>query len=286
MPLYLVPTPLGNLRDITLRSLDILKSANLIVAEDTRVTHRLLSAHGISGIQLLTFHAHSSPATIEAIVLRAQTEQVVFVSDAGMPGISDPGSELVRAAREALVPVEVLPGACAFIGSAVLSGFTIVGVSFEGFVPRTQGARRAAFAQALQRGTSSSWYESPHRIIATLTTLHELAPDIQIFVLREYTKMFEQQILGKPQAVLLALEQPVRGEITLVLDGSSYGTPDPQATATPEELDASIEQLAEDGLSSAAIAKRLASEGWGERSTLYRRIAQRGKADCEGPTTS
>jgi 16S rRNA (cytidine1402-2'-O)-methyltransferase len=280
VPLLLVPTPLGNLRDITLRALDALREAALIVAEDTRVTHKLLEGHGISGQSMMAFHAHSPPSLIEKIIERAREEIVVAVSDAGMPGISDPGSDLVRAARDAGVTVEVLPGPCAFVSAAVLSGFPIVGLAFEGFVPRTGGARRKALAAALAGGRTTVWYESPHRIRDSLATLEELDPGSQVFVLREYTKFFEQQALGKPNAVNAALADPIRGEITMVLAASN--TVDDPSLRSEDDLEARISALEAQQLKSTAIAKTLSLEGWGERSELYLRLIQRGKPDGDG----
>jgi len=138
-----VPTPLGNLRDITLRALDVLRDATLIVAEDSRVARRLLSAYELPGRELWTYHEHNAAATTGAILERAREALVAVVTDAGMPGISDPGSALVAAARAAAVPVEVLPGPTAFACAAVLSGFDLRRFAFEGFPPRAGGERRA-----------------------------------------------------------------------------------------------------------------------------------------------
>ncbi|MBV8149947.1 MAG: 16S rRNA (cytidine(1402)-2'-O)-methyltransferase [Candidatus Eremiobacteraeota bacterium] len=216
MGLVFVPTPLGNLRDITLRALDALRDATLVVAEDTRVARRLLSALEIGGKEIVRY-PRGGGRGFQRILERARDEAVVVVTDAGTPGISDPGGTLVRAAREAGVGVEVLPGPSAAIVAAVLSGFDLRRFSFEGFVPRTEGARRNAFARAQASGATTIWYESPHRIVRTLETLAALEPDAAVFVARELTKLHEQQILGTPEHVLAALERPVRGEIVLVL---------------------------------------------------------------------
>ncbi len=149
MSLILVPTPLGNLRDITLRALDALREADAIVAEDTRVARRLLSALDIPAPKLLHYDEHSARSTLDAIIERARTETIVVVTDAGMPGISDPGIELVRHARTHGISVEALPGPSAFVVGAVLSGFDLARFSFEGFVPRTRRARREIFSRAL-----------------------------------------------------------------------------------------------------------------------------------------
>jgi 16S rRNA (cytidine1402-2'-O)-methyltransferase len=280
MGLTFVPTPLGNLRDITLRALDALRDAELIVAEDTRVARKLLSAHGIAGAQMWTYHEHNAAGSTEAILERAATGNVAVVTDAGMPGISDPGSALVAAARAAGITVDVLPGPTAFACAAVLSGFDVRRFVFEGFPPRTSGARKTAFRAAIARGIPSVWYESPHRIGAALADLAEVAPEIPTFLVREFTKMFEQQLSGTPAAVAAALPDPVRGEVAFVID-AGVAAPDPDARE--DDLDARIDALLATGISTAAIAKQLAAAGAGDRQVLYARVGAR---RSEGPAAS
>ena len=219
MPLVFVPTPLGNLRDITLRALDTLRECSLLVAEDTRVARRLLSALEIPGKPIWSYHEHNARTAAAGIIERAREQLVAVTTDAGTPGISDPGAELVAAAREAGVAVEVLPGASAVVGAAVLSGFDLRQFVFEGFPPRKSGARKEAIASALERGIASIWYESPQRIRKTLRDIDAVAPEARVFLLREYTKLHEQQILGTANEVAAALPDPVRGEVTFVLEG-------------------------------------------------------------------
>src|SRR5471032_553305 len=221
MGLTFVATPLGNLRDITLRALDALRTADLIVAEDTRVTRRLLSAHGIVGIPLWSYREHNADASTPAILERAASGRVALVSDAGMPGISDPGSALVAAARAAGIAVDVLPGPTAFACAAVLSGFDVRRFAFEGFPPRASGARKAAFRAALARGMPSVWYESPHRAAAALADLAAVAPAVRVFLLREFTKLHEQHLTGTPAEVATALPDPMRGEVSFVVDAGA-----------------------------------------------------------------
>jgi 16S rRNA (cytidine1402-2'-O)-methyltransferase len=280
MGLTFVPTPLGNLRDITLRALDALRDAELIVAEDTRVARKLLSAHGIAGAQMWTYHEHNAAGSTEAILERAAMGNVAVVTDAGMPGISDPGSALVAAARAAGITVDVLPGPTAFACAAVLSGFDVRRFVFEGFPPRTSGARKTAFRAAIARGIPSVWYESPHRIGAALADLAEVAPEIPTFLVREFTKMFEQQLSGTPAAVAAALPDPVRGEVAFVID-AGVAAPDPDAVE--DDLDARIDALLATGISTAAIAKQLAAAGAGDRQVLYARVGAR---RSEGPAAS
>jgi 16S rRNA (cytidine1402-2'-O)-methyltransferase len=271
MGLTFVPTPLGNLRDITLRSIDALRAAALIVAEDSRVARRLLTALEIPAPPIWTYHEHNAAGATAAILERAATEPVVVVTDAGLPGISDPGTALVAAARAAGVPVEVLPGPTAFACAAVLSGFDLRRFTFEGFPPRTSGARRAAFRAALAGGAPTVWYESPHRIAGALADLAAVAPDVRTFVLREFTKLHEQQLAGTPAAVAAALPDPVRGEIVFVIDAVAPVA----AAATGDALDAQIDALLASGASAAAIAKSLAASGAGERSAIYARVGAR-----------
>jgi len=271
--LTFVPTPLGNLRDVTLRALEALRDADLIVAEDTRVARRLLSAHGISGKALWTYHEHNAATATDEILARACVERVAVVTDAGMPGISDPGGALIAAARAAGIAVELLPGPTAFACAAVLSGFDIRRFVFEGFPPRARGARREAFAEAMARGLPTVWYESPHRIVAALADLEAVAPAARTFVLREFTKLHEQQVAGTPAEVARALPVPVRGEVVLVVDATApaAGTAETDDAA----LDARIDALLATGASTAAIAKRLAAAGSGDRQALYAKVMQR-----------
>ncbi|MBV8583101.1 MAG: 16S rRNA (cytidine(1402)-2'-O)-methyltransferase [Candidatus Eremiobacteraeota bacterium] len=278
MPLVLVPTPLGNLRDITLRALDVLQAADTIVAEDTRVARRLLSALEIPAPEIVHYDEHSARSTLDSIVTRAKEERVAVVTDAGTPGISDPGIELVRHARAAGVRVEVLPGPTAFVVAAVLSGFALERFAFEGFLPRTRRERRDAFTRALRSGIVTVWYEAPHRIAASLTELAELAPRTPIFLARELTKLHEQQARGTASEVLAALEKPVRGEIVLVLPPSTIDVGVEPAAPTLDELDDAIDAALAAGSSIAAIAKSLAGKGLGERRELYARASARKRA--------
>jgi 16S rRNA (cytidine1402-2'-O)-methyltransferase len=272
MGLVFVPTPLGNLRDVTLRAIDALRDAELIVAEDSRVARRLLNALEIGSKEIWTYHEHNARTATAAILERAHVQRVAVVTDAGTPGISDPGSALVAAAREAGVPVEVLPGPAAFVAAAVLSGFDLRRFVFAGFPPRGGGARRAAFRASL--GETTVWYEAPHRTRESLADLAEVAPSARVFLVRELTKLHEQQVLGSPAEVAAALEDPVRGEVAFVVEGSAGAAPR-EERAGPEDVDRAIDALLAEGLTTSAIAKRLADAGHGERRHLYARVGAR-----------
>ncbi len=267
-----MPTPLGNLRDITLRALDVLRACDLIVAEDTRVARRLLSALDLPSKPIWSYREQNAVEATDSILERARSEEVAVVTDAGTPGISDPGRELVAAARTAGIPIDVLPGPCAFVCAAVLSGYDIRSLTFAGFVPRALGERDRALRATLASGIATAYYESPNRIVATLEHLAVLAPRAPVFVARELTKKFEQQIAGSPSDVLTALERPVRGEIVLVLGPVA---PELTAPASANDIDAAIDELLAAGVSPAHAAKSLASRNLGDRATLYRRIVNR-----------
>jgi 16S rRNA (cytidine1402-2'-O)-methyltransferase len=266
MPLVFVPTPLGNLRDVTLRALDALSSARLIVAEDTRVARKLLAGLGIPPPEIWSYREANAQRVTAAIVARAREELVAVTTDAGMAGISDPGSELVGEARRGGVTVEVLPGPSAALGVALLSGFPLRRFLFEGFPPRTPGARRERFAESLRLKTTTIWYESPQRIARCLDDLAAIAPDARVFLVREYTKLHEQQLWGTPTEVASKLAQPVRGEIAFAIAPQAMR---PEETTTPADANAAIDALLADGRRVAEIARVLAAQGLGERRELY-----------------
>ncbi len=270
MPLLVVPTPLGNLRDVTLRALDALRECDVLVAEDSRIARKLLSALGIAGKEIWSYHEHNAAAVTAGILERARSERVALTTDAGMPGISDPGSELVATAHREGVSVDVLPGPSAFVGAAVLSGFSLKPLLFEGFVARVSAARQEQFARAARSGATSVWYDSPKRIRSTLADLARVAPDARVFLLREYTKLHEQHALGSPAEVAAALHDPIRGEIVFVVEGVRV---DARPGNVP--LDAAIDALLDRGVIVSSIAKTLASEGYGERHHLYARAGER-----------
>ncbi|HEY9086296.1 MAG TPA: 16S rRNA (cytidine(1402)-2'-O)-methyltransferase [Candidatus Tyrphobacter sp.] len=274
MPLIVVPTPLGNLRDITLRALDALRDCDVLVAEDSRVARKLLGALGLPSKRIWSYHEHNSAPATRGILEHARTHAVALTTDAGMPGISDPGADLIAAARDAGIPIDVLPGPSALIGAVALSGFPLRRFLFEGFAPRSSAARRESFARATAAGVTSVWYESPKRIRAALADLETVAPNARVFLLREYTKLHEQQLLGTAGEVAAELPSPVRGEIVLVVEASPPAALQPEAAA----VDTAIDTLLAEGASVSAIAKALAQRGYGLRRHLYARASARGKA--------
>jgi 16S rRNA (cytidine1402-2'-O)-methyltransferase len=218
--LYLVPTPIGNLADITLRALDVLKSVDTILAEDTRTSGFLLKHYEISK-PLQSFHIFNEHKTLAGLITRMQQGEVMaLISDAGTPGISDPGFLLVREALKADLKVDCLPGATALIPALVKSGFPTDRFVFEGFLPHKKG-RQTALKKLAEEDRTIVLYESPHRLIKTLEQLIEyFGPDRLVSVSRELTKFHEETKTGSVADVLEHFKKKdVKGEIVIVING-------------------------------------------------------------------
>jgi 16S rRNA (cytidine1402-2'-O)-methyltransferase len=218
--LTLVPSPVGNLEDITLRALRLLREADLIAAEDTRHASILLKHHGISR-PLLSLHEHNEAQRSGEIAQRlAAGENIALLTDAGMPGISDPGYRMVRACLERGLEFTVLPGPSSILPALVGSGLPLHEFYFGGFLPVKSGRRKAALEAALARGETSIFFESPHRIARSLAVLAELAPERPVCVARELSKKFEEYWRGSAAELSARAEkQPPRGEICLLVAG-------------------------------------------------------------------
>lgn len=220
--LYVVPTPVGNLEDITLRAIRLLKEAEIIYSEDTRVTKKLLSHLDITGKQIIPFHAHNEHKQLERSVQTVRENQcTVLVSDAGTPAISDPGFLLVRACVEAGLDVTCLPGPTAFVPALVASGFPCDRFVYEGFLPHKKG-RQTKWLSYKEEERTIVLYESPHRIVKALEEcVNFLGPDREVCVAREISKLFEQFVRGRAEDVLKHFQQtPPKGEIVLLLKGN------------------------------------------------------------------
>ena len=217
--IILVPTPIGNMGDITLRALEILRSADRIACEDTRHSGQLLAHHGISGKPLISLHEHNEARRAPDLIAAARTgETIAVISDAGMPGISDPGYRLVQACVESGTPLEVLPGPSAVITALIGSGFPCHAFRFGGFLSVKPGKRRSALTAALESGETGIFFESPHRIISTLEILAEINPLARTCVARELTKKFETYHRGTAAEVLAYFQSHTpKGEIVLLV---------------------------------------------------------------------
>ena len=220
--LYLVPTPIGNLKDITLRALEVLRGVNLILAEDTRTTGILLKHYEIKTRQK-SYHIHNEHNQIEFLVDRLlKGEQFALVSDAGTPGISDPGFLLAREVVEAGLEIECLPGATAFVPALVKSGLPSDRFVFEGFLPAKKG-RQTKFLTLAEEERTVILYESPHRLKKTLNQIVEfIGAERKISVSRELTKIFEETQSGTAEQVRDYFEtKDIKGEIVIIIQGKS-----------------------------------------------------------------
>jgi 16S rRNA (cytidine1402-2'-O)-methyltransferase len=219
--LYLVPTPIGNLEDITLRAIRILKEVDTVLAEDTRTSGKLLHHLGIDK-RMHSHHLHNEHKAVAHLIERlAKGEKMALVSDAGTPGISDPGFLLVRECLRHGIQIECLPGPTAFVPALLKSGFSAERFTFEGFLPQKKG-RQTRLQQLAQEERTMIFYESPHRLIKTLTQFSEyLGPERQVSVSRELTKMFEETITGPLSQVLEQFQQKaIKGEFVVVVEGA------------------------------------------------------------------
>lgn len=220
--IILVPTPIGNLGDVTLRALEVLKGADRIACEDTRRSGILLGHHGISGKPLVSLHEHNEGRKAPELVAAARGGEVIaFVSDAGMPGISDPGYRLVQACLEGGVDFEVLPGPSAVLMALIGSGLPCHAFRFGGFLSVKSGKRRTAMAAVLESGETGIFFESPHRIVSTLEILVEMAPEARVCVARELTKKFETYHRGRAAELLEWFkDHGTKGEMVILMNAS------------------------------------------------------------------
>jgi 16S rRNA (cytidine1402-2'-O)-methyltransferase len=281
--LHLVATPIGNLEDVTLRALRVLREADLVLAEDTRHTRVLLDRHAIAQ-RPRSLHAHNEAARIaEVLALLASGRQVALVSDAGTPLISDPGEKLVAAAIAAGHSVVPLPGASAVVASLVASGLAPMPFTFLGFLPRKAGERDRLLATFRERPETLVLFESPRRVAATLRALAAQLGDRAGCVAREVTKVHEEFVRGTLAELALRFASGARGEVTIVVEGArEVERIAPAATgpaSQPTDLDARIAALTAQGRHAKEIAAAIAAEtGESKRDAYARVIAQRASA--------
>ncbi len=268
--LYVVATPIGNLEDITLRAVKVLKEADLIACEDTRRTRKLLSHLGIEGKRLVPYHEHNEREQSERLIsLLKEGSSVALVSDAGTPCISDPGYRLVNLARKEGIPVFPVPGASAVVAALSASGFPTDRFFFGGFLPRKEKALKEELKEAFSRPYTSVYYESPHRLERTLKLISELFPGREVGIYREITKLNEEFLRGKAEDLLsyLSSEGKLKGEIVLLVPPGEETT----SEVNPDEL---LRKLLSEGLSVKEAAKEAARVTGLPKKELYRRALQ------------
>jgi len=265
--LYVVGTPIGNLEDLTFRAARVLREAAYVAAEDTRVTGRLL-AHCGSTARLLSYHRHSgSGRTEQVLALLRDGHDVALVSDAGMPGISDPGQALIAACVSEGLPVVPLPGPSAVVTALAVSGFGTDRFRFLGFLPRARKERLAVLRDSLAQPDTCAAYEAPHRVAAALADLADLAPDHPVLLARELTKKFEELRRGTARVLAAGLATgEVRGEIVLVWPG---GAGSAESADRTDEAIARARQYRAEGMSARDASARAAAETGIARRLIY-----------------
>jgi 16S rRNA (cytidine1402-2'-O)-methyltransferase len=269
--LYLVGTPIGNLEDITLRALRTLKEADLIACEDTRHTLKLLNHYGIEK-PTISYHEHNElTRAAELVVHLERGDNIAMVSDAGMPGVSDPGYRLVALAVRHHLRVVPIPGASAFLSALVASGLPTDSFHFGGFLPAKEGARRTVLEAVRSSARTQIFYEAPHRIVETLRDIVDtLGPDRHVVMAREVTKLHEEFLRGSAASVLAELEEraDIRGEITLLIGKADDNA---AAPASSKIIAMRIRELMTAGqLDEKAALKQAAREFGLSKSATYR----------------
>lgn len=261
--LIICPTPLGNLGDMTTRALDALRAADVICAEDTRVTGKLLAALGIEGKRIERLDENVIAQRAAEITARVIAGEVIaYCTDAGMPGVSDPGLRLVRTARVAGVPVEVLPGPTAVATAYVASGCIDQSFYFGGFFPRKDAARRQLLEQLKPLQAALVFYESPNRLVGALRVIAETLPLRGVAVCRELTKLHEEVVRGPAPQVSeeFAQRETVKGEIAIVIDGPSEAEREAEAAAATADAATRARELVAAGKRPKEITRQLVEE--------------------------
>jgi 16S rRNA (cytidine1402-2'-O)-methyltransferase len=277
--LYLVATPIGNLEDITLRALRVLKEADIIACEDTRQTQKLLTHYGIT-TRAVSYHEHNEMTRAPELVKEMQEDaSVALVTDAGMPGISDPGFRLISLAIRHQLPVVPIPGSSAFLAALVASGLPTDSFRFSGFLPAKRGERRAVLDSIKDSPRTQVFYEAPHRIVEAVTDICETLGNARpVVIAREITKLHEEFLRGRASEVLeiLKARDGVKGEITLLIGRAEEPQPT-LGTAAGTSIRQRMNQIvAEQNIDEKAALKQVAKERGISKSEAYREL-QRNK---------
>ena len=271
--LYLVATPIGNLSDISARAVNVLADIDFIAAEDTRVTRKLLEHLSIKK-PLVSYYKHNSRTSGEKVINRLlEGESCALVTDAGTPGISDPGEDLVRLCADENIPMVIIPGPCAAVSALALSGFPSGRFTFEGFLP-TDKKKRSLFLDELKAEKRTMvFYEAPHKLKRTLSDLHSAFGDRRISISREMTKIYEETLrFTISEAIIHFEDKPPRGEFVLIIEGVSA------PPAEENNLDEGIKNAAaliDEGFSVRDAVKKAAEKTGCSRNALYKALTNR-----------
>ena len=262
--LYVVATPIGNLEDITLRAIRILKEVQLIAAEDTRKNHILLSAYGIQ-TPMTSYHEHNKLTKLDFILKQLEEHDVALVSDAGMPGISDPGYELIKEVSKFNIPIIPIPGPSALISSLVVSGLPTDSFVFLGFLPHKRGERNKVLKSREKEISTLVFFESPHRITESLKDILDILGDRRISVCREISKIYEEIFRGTVTQAIARFTDP-RGEFTVILEGNIHAP----ICLSDTEIENRLLNMHKSGLGAKEAISNLASESGRTKKDLYK----------------
>ncbi len=267
--LYLVATPIGNLEDISLRAVRVLREAGMVAAEDTRQTHKLLERYEIHPPRLISYHEHNKIGRLDEVLGALAEGDVALVSDAGTPGLNDPGYELVRAALQAGFEVSPIPGPSAPLAALVASGLPTDAFVYLGYLPRRSVERRARLAEAAQYPYTLIFLETPHRLIEALADIEAVLGDRPLVAARELTKVHEEMLRGTVSSARAHFAQvEPRGEFTLVVGGAALT----DETWNDERLDLALRSGLAAGEATGDLAERVAAlAGW-KKKVVYQRI--------------
>ena len=262
--LYVVATPIGNLEDISLRALRTLREVKLIIAEDTRKTKRLLNTHNIK-TPTTSYHEHNKWTKLDYILSRLDEGDAALVSEAGMPGISDPGYELIVAASQRGIPIVPIPGPSVVITALVVSGLPAGRFTYIGFLPRRAGDRRRLLQSVVDDCGTIVAFESPHRLIAALNDILQVLGDRKVAVCRELTKIHEEVFRGRISQAIEQFAEP-RGEFTLVIEGKTEKDK-PQLT---EAIERRLHHMRRSGVTAKEAITKVAGDTGLSKKELYR----------------
>jgi 16S rRNA (cytidine1402-2'-O)-methyltransferase len=263
--LYLVATPIGNLEDLSARAIRILKEVDLIAAEDTRQTRKLLSHYSIP-TRIMSYHEHNKLTKIDPILNTLQNGNVALVSDAGTPALNDPGYELVKACLEAGYQVSPIPGASAPVAALVASGLPTDAFLYLGYLPRKSEARQSLLISVQQQSYTLIFLETPHRLLSSMKDIESIFGNRQIAIARELTKIHEEIFRGSVrEAIQYYTETPPRGEITLIINGNS----EKGEQWSEEKIIEAIQNALETNEQPSLIARNIAKQSGWQRSNVY-----------------
>jgi 16S rRNA (cytidine1402-2'-O)-methyltransferase len=273
--LYVVATPIGNLEDVSLRALRVLREVRLIAAEDTRKTKRLLNAYDIK-TPMTSYHGHNEKAKLDYILNRLKEGDLALVSEAGMPGVSDPGYELIRAANENDIPVTPIPGPSAVITALVVSGLPTDRFLYLGFLPRRASARKQALKSVATETGTLVILEAPHRLHQTLNDLQLVLGNRRLAVCRELTKLHEEVFRGTSSQAVARFTEP-KGEFTLVIEGKR----DAEQQRLSKDIVRQLGDMYQRGVKAREAIASMAAETGLSRRELYRSWLKLGKSSAK-----